>query len=1176
MGLFKNVLFYPNERLDLVDIQALQSSIYEYLGAINEGYITNENLVVNGFLIERGPSLQISLSPHNDALIMAEKSGDNIHNALWVGSGDASIDREITTSLAPNTTNYIHAKLVTEDGALDSRAFWDPTARNRQGDEFTDVVNTCRTLKVELEINQTGFSSDTDVVALARVVTGVSSITLIEDHRPLLFSNSGKYSSRVNQDKLITDFTRLDRNIKTQKDFIDIVLQSIEEVKGSEWYNKPEGDINTKDLFTDTQLTTLTGDGEISHSSTSAGELTFGQLKISVMSSNVVYTVEGTKVNLTNNQVAYVDLDENDERGTTGTRTLIVANRGDVPFDKDIYWIFYRDDSGSSDGSIYVRGVGLLEPGESETIGEGGKLDQIVDREITLIGGGLWSWILSSNTLMWVDNAYISLPGLSKERNTIASATNTNLTEDGSVLYVDINRSEGDPAQLPVRHALIHEFVNQHNRFIIARRAGDYIYLGTTQDRVRNFENIELSENDEKVNDTRLKVIAIPPFNSSVNILPSKMISNGKILFSYVGSSITSKFPRADYRTGAYDGGGNHSNLSTLAFGDPVGGVVSVTLTGPTFTSVNVGEIEIDSSRFHGVTVVINIDDTIGVIKGESSNAYEDVVNDDNIAVAEDEQIALATIILAVVGGKIEDINNTSIIERRKLGFSGIGGGGGGGGAASNAISFLQDVKRDLTEGREYEYATYMIPALSEDPNTLVESNEATYSKELSAWSFESSDILITKNLLEDHSFTEDFNDIDRAVIFVRGRYPLLDSHFSLGVSVDGGATYETTVANRLNRTDTFMACYNIDRDNIKHRPVLGNILDSENSTTHDTENALYISNEFTTGDAISIVSQITIPIQNDLDYSYLLNQQGINFAGHYSIAIARSNADGSVMDENYVYQSAARQISSTNVPAGATTLTAAVDNIVLEPNTKFHIVLGFNSNYRSTTNIAPQAGSILVRVNLTAESQLHQGELGAGNVITDSTIPRSSLVFGIVGRDVDLRLRYIASRESAVTGIAAVYGYNPKDVITQLVDTGTRDRPFGTKSGGFVFSIAVEPGNWYELTGFLTLWTLGHGGVTNTVDVVLRNSSVTATSKQSSDIQLFQVDFYTAHNPASGRIRLPLPLYRVFWVPEGVDVVRGLRSGTFENSLSSVIKNYISLKKVDRGTIVVDSERPA
>lgn len=58
-------------------------------------------------------------------------------------------------------------------------------------------------------------------------------------------------------------------------------------------------------------------------------------------------------------------------------RHLRVANRKDVPFDEDVYWLFVREDDGGATAKIYIRGSsgGELQQGEDREISDNQTLD---------------------------------------------------------------------------------------------------------------------------------------------------------------------------------------------------------------------------------------------------------------------------------------------------------------------------------------------------------------------------------------------------------------------------------------------------------------------------------------------------------------------------------------------------------------------------------------------------------------------------------------------------------------------------------------------------------------------------------------------------------------------------------------------------------------------------------
>lgn len=181
-------------------------------------------------------------------------------------------------------------------------------------------------------------------------------------------------------------------------------------------------------------------------------------------------------------------------------RHIQVASREDVPFNEDVYWLFLRQDNGSSIAKVYVRNQGEIEQGESITIGDG------VGQEILTYIGSLsetdsepdYSAILAPNgslqitnyntsngesltrraakitamladirqdfniefdagDITWdgtditVDNAYMSIPGttIGAAPISINNLAATPLPAN-SCLYVDINRTTAGALTLAV------------------------------------------------------------------------------------------------------------------------------------------------------------------------------------------------------------------------------------------------------------------------------------------------------------------------------------------------------------------------------------------------------------------------------------------------------------------------------------------------------------------------------------------------------------------------------------------------------------------------------------------------------------------------------------------------------------------------------------------------------
>jgi len=209
-------------------------------------------------------------------------------------------------------------------------------------------------------------------------------------------------------------------------------------------------------------------------------------------------------------------------------RHVHIADRKDVPFTEDIYWLLLRADNGGATPRIYIRGSsgGELEQGEKREVsdntsfgllnyaGSTGETDSqpnylatdvdsqpniavtdstdnltkaikeldktVQSHNAKLIGGGTWSWDLGNNSLSFSADAYISVPGLTNSRNTIPFSIESPivLSADGQIAYVDINRTSGAAANLVVSTGDIAAVSLTKNRTVIARRVGNDVLVG--------------------------------------------------------------------------------------------------------------------------------------------------------------------------------------------------------------------------------------------------------------------------------------------------------------------------------------------------------------------------------------------------------------------------------------------------------------------------------------------------------------------------------------------------------------------------------------------------------------------------------------------------------------------------------------------------------------------------
>jgi len=103
------------------------------------------------------------------------------------------------------------------------------------------------------------------------------------------------------------------------------------------------------------------------------------------------------------------------------------------------------------------------------------------DRGMQLTKGGVKVFTTTTNTLSWSQNAYIEIPGLAQNRNTIL-ANSVVMANNDDVAYVTINRNIGVAANLTVSVDTLDNIDTNpetgKNIIIIAKRVDDEIYWG--------------------------------------------------------------------------------------------------------------------------------------------------------------------------------------------------------------------------------------------------------------------------------------------------------------------------------------------------------------------------------------------------------------------------------------------------------------------------------------------------------------------------------------------------------------------------------------------------------------------------------------------------------------------------------------------------------------------------
>jgi hypothetical protein len=94
-----------------------------------------------------------------------------------------------------------------------------------------------------------------------------------------------------------------------------------------------------------------------------------------------------------------------------------------------------------------------------------------------VVGGGNWTWTLSTKTLTWSGLVLVSLPGIP---DTIIAQGSALMPNDGCMLVVNIDRNQvgGNRAPTPYVIGGAVEITGADHQVVLATRVGDGVYVG--------------------------------------------------------------------------------------------------------------------------------------------------------------------------------------------------------------------------------------------------------------------------------------------------------------------------------------------------------------------------------------------------------------------------------------------------------------------------------------------------------------------------------------------------------------------------------------------------------------------------------------------------------------------------------------------------------------------------
>jgi hypothetical protein len=680
------------------------------------------------------------------------------------------------------------------------------------------------------------------------------------------------------------------------------------------------------------------------------------------------------------NQVAYFFVTRNGGFVYTSLSTLVISDISSVPLHENVFIFAYR----LNDTNVHLWNNQVLLPGSSVSTSV---LREQVQQNKTakLVKGGTWSWDLVSNTLTNSTDAYIQVAGITENSNRI-TAQSIVLNSDGRCAYVVINRSSF-PSTTGVLVGNISSILGSNdlfddNIFIIARRVGNDVIVGTNSFALKDGEFLELDGALAEINRHHGQLVMRPksPVNTRIRISGSDILKlsgsklsleQKKLLLSFEGVEI-------DFASGLiYETDGITSFL---------GGINN-------FTPATIGANEYFYYSISVLPFEVQPDNTIsGQILVIPASASNSVLANAPKAPFPSAGIKLGNIYVQENGvGGILPISYPNITQ--------LSVGGSGSGGTGDANSFTENLKHRLTSSY-YEYVTPVVFEISE--KTLTDSASATFSVVDGTYSFSAaSQDFISVNMF-DTEFLQNEDDSRRIE---------LHAEWFDDASRDDAASYEVSL------DGTNYEIITMDRQGLSQKFTGSKLLAIPANATVSTQASTNTTTELNATTVQSFSAPVVLATKNAVRQLALeINKLG-SPVGSYIISICEDNAG---VPGNVLYSKIA--LVST-LSAGTNVITLNNFRNVLPIGT-FYIRIETDATYKS--GFSTGVNSIRLNTNTGGNDLVYNG--------ASWSVGTTDLKYTLLGHGYDLRVKITSSAANKkLKAFGIFYDEHVGDVVTGI-----------------------------------------------------------------------------------------------------------------------------------------------
>lgn len=342
MGVQRRVNWISQQRVNVPDMRALESAVSNDFDQLIQSFVTGttQGYIMRGFEISMAGAiggaasgLQLLVDPSAVFHVASSQSG----TFYLVPSGtpaqqlNSATNTIVDGAFAPSAINYVGLEYerFIDDTTSSQVYILNPTTNN----ETTKNAPRAQILRYRIKITTSTFASNVLPIATVTTDSG-NNVVSITDARWMMFrlgtggaapnpfyvypwtaQPEGRTENpSTSSSNSVNPFHGGDKMIMTLKDWMNAIMTSLQEIKGTVYWYSPSSAGSIDSLRTDLGNTVTTGAGVIEHSADTAGLINWDEdIVLKVVGSRLEYRfaandVPSTDITLADNQVAYVTL----------------------------------------------------------------------------------------------------------------------------------------------------------------------------------------------------------------------------------------------------------------------------------------------------------------------------------------------------------------------------------------------------------------------------------------------------------------------------------------------------------------------------------------------------------------------------------------------------------------------------------------------------------------------------------------------------------------------------------------------------------------------------------------------------------------------------------------------------------------------------------------------------